>query len=122
MKRDKNLIRLLLLEIEEQPAGIGAFQINLDGIEQMVVNEHLLIMESAGLIRCKAAHGAQGQPVMVAVQHLTSAGHDFLDASRSPTIWKAAMEKAGTQGLSLFIDVLKELAKTEIKRHTGLSL
>lgn len=127
MKRDMDLVRELLLAIENDPKYDGTIKWMPDGPEDLGITGHsfeefayhLTMMIDAGLIEGKA--GMQ----MPIFSKLTWDGHDFLDTIRDPVIWmqtKDGVKKAG--GFSL--DLLKALAKgfltKKIEEHTGIQL
>jgi hypothetical protein len=80
MKRDMNLIRLLLLETEgEEPKP----DLSPYSGEQRVYHSALLI--EAGLIDGQIIPNAIGLPARTVSLRLTWSGHEFLDATRSGT-------------------------------------
>jgi hypothetical protein len=93
MKRDFDLVRTILKEIESRPAGDFIRGLSIDGRTQAEVDEHVRIMIDAGLL--------DGQPktMMLAgyrptfIRGLSWHGHDFLDAARDDSIWKKVREK-----------------------------
>jgi hypothetical protein len=121
MKRDMDLIRDLLLYIEEDPIFDGArwmtpgtpSEIGVPGRSLEEVAYHLTLMIEASLVR-----GQWGSP-MPMVSRLTWEGHEFLDNIRDKGIWSATKKKIG--GLqSVAMSVLVEVAKAEVKKHLGL--
>jgi hypothetical protein len=125
LRRDMNLIRELLLRIEEAPTkpSSGVFLVPNDEVESTRILEHLKLVEEEGLIK--------GMPMDIQGIHLlhdielTWRGHDFLDAVRDPQIWqetKTAAQEAG----GWTVDLLKELAngflKKQIEARTGVKL
>jgi hypothetical protein len=108
-----DLIRLLLQKTEgEEPAP------DLSGytVEQQLC--HYVLMEEAGLIVAHFSKGMEGEVVGAIVDRLTNAGHDFLEASRSDTIWnkfKQSVEKVGGSiSIPVAIELLKGLVRTQI--------
>lgn len=107
MKRDADLCRQILLELEANPEAIGAGWINLDieGRDTEEVSYHVQLLHEAGLIVAIDASDIDGldwRPV-----RLTAAGHDFLDAARKDTLWQQAKKTAMEQTGGLSLDVLK---------------
>lgn len=101
MKRDDDLIRKILLEMEAEadPVKIYTNVINADP-EQRRIYFHVLLLEDAGFVTA-VSPGKQ-------VFRITNAGHDFLAAIRDDTVWnktKAASAKIGGVGLGLLRDV-----------------
>jgi len=115
MKRDMNLIRLLLLDTEgEEPRP------DLAGFteEQRIYHSALLI--EAGLIEGVIRKDENGFPSGTVRVRLTWAGHEFLDAARNDTIWKKASEKIKQSGVQVTISLLEELLKKLLKESLGL--
>jgi hypothetical protein len=81
MKRDRQLIKALLLEIESREPGHYFVPEAFAGHEPESVKHHLLLMHQAGLVECELDHPWDGEPVLIA-HHLTLLGHDLLDGLR----------------------------------------
>lgn len=116
MKRDMELVRLLLLR-EEGDETVEAEIMRFSGEEQ-AYNGALLI--DAGLVIGDTVKDARGKIRYTSVIRLTWAGHDFLDAVRDNGIWRKAKEKVFRPGASFTFDILKEWAKHEIKQQLGI--
>jgi len=115
MKRDMELIRLLLIEQETgaKPDGLASYP---EG-EQIY---NLQLMEDAKLVVADFILDGEGAARAAVIHRLTWAGHDFLDATRDSTIWKKAKEHVLKPGASWTFDILKEWAKHEIKQRLGM--
>lgn len=112
MKRDMELIRLLLLqqETDEKPP-------DLDKYDERLVVYNLALMKDAGLIDAAIVEDHTGFPSGASVIRLTWAGHDFLDATRNQTIWNKAKEVMLKPGISWTFSLLLEFLKAEAKKH-----
>lgn len=124
MKRDMDLIRELLLEIEEKHDGSG-YQVNLDYTNYPKKTEdeilyHLVLLNEVGFIECANDFRQNG-----IIRNLHWAGHDFLDSIRDDKIWAQTKEGASSAG-GFTVDILRDLAKglikTQIKKATGIEL
>jgi hypothetical protein len=132
MKRDMDLIRDIMLEIED---GRKVFEIRSDAMSEAlgVPNEGSLSREEAerwshhlGLISGnefvifrRAAGG------FWVVESISWKGHDFIDAVRDPEIWsqtKSGIEKVGGFTLDLIVAMAKGLLKKKIEQHTGVEI
>ena len=115
MKREMDLIRLLLLQVEtgEVPPGLDQFSEDVQGY-------HGALLVEAGLVQGKAVSVGGGRKGAV-ITGLTWAGHDFLDAARSDTVWNKAKEKVLKPGLSwtfsMLLEVLKAEARAQMLKH-----
>jgi hypothetical protein len=115
MKRDIDLIKLLLREVEgEEPKP------DLSSYSEPQILYHYGLMEEAGLIVAGLVRGGSGQVVGARIQRLTNLGHDFLDASRSDTVWAKFKQAVGKVGGSISIPVAVELMKQLVKTELGL--
>jgi hypothetical protein len=122
MKRDMDLIRELLLHIEENPIFDGTRWMQPHSSEDLGITDrsfkevayHLNLLVEEGLVR--GTFGMEAPQI----SRLTSKGHDFLDDTRDPGIWKKTKERL--KGLpSVGIAIIGEIAKAEIKKHLGLA-
>ena len=114
MKRDFDLIRKILFEIEDVPAGETNFHFDaMDGYDLVTVNEHIELLEQAGLIKAAIMRDFSGI-CAVSIQGLTWQGHDFLDAARNDTLWNKAKEKYLKPGMSVTFDILFQWLKSQI--------
>ena len=116
MKRDMEIIRLLLLqqETDEDPP-------ELDEYDTLLVVYNIVLMKDAGLVEASIVEDENGEPVSAAVMRLTWDGHDFLDATKNPDIWSRAKEKIIKPGVSWSFSLLKEYLKQEAKNQIGMS-
>lgn len=126
MKRDMDLVRDLLLKIEEQknPALKNVLPNNASNDDYDRTAEHLrMLIEEAGLVTGIPAHMMGGKNWLDL--KLTWAGHDFLDAVRDPEIWSRT-KKGAAEVKGFTFDLLKDLAKgfikTQIKERTGVDI
>jgi hypothetical protein len=95
MKRDLDLIRKLILAVEELPTGSVLSDMEIDGYSAEQMGYHSYLVVNAGL-----AEGIDVETMMDTspnwqIINLTAAGHDFADAARSEVNWKKATVLAG---------------------------
>ncbi len=114
MKRDMELVRTILLRVEEKGDPLDSEQIDIEGVDEFTVSYHVELLHQAGLITAwehPAIGRYQWDPIA-----LTWQGHDFLDSVRDPEVW--AKTKAGAQAVkSWSFDTLKEIGKGLIKKQ-----
>jgi len=135
VKRDWDLLRWILNEVESCEGGYPIVLTNgamyssahykLDIGERNFENvyEHILLLGDSGLAKVRDLGRAFNGPSGAVIDHLTMAGHDFLEAARNDTAWnkaKALAGKAGGTSVGVFKDILTSIIKNEIKKHTGL--
>lgn len=115
MKRDMDLIRLLLLQTEgEEPKP------DLSRYTQAQVLYHSALLIEAKLVHGSTIEDGDGEIATTITSRLTWAGHEFLDAARNDTIWKKAGEKIIHSGVQVTVSVLEELLKKLLKESLGL--
>jgi hypothetical protein len=111
MKRDMELVRSIMLEIESVPAGRDWqwHEGDLTGPHTDVeVMKHLYMMEKAGFI---SGNGNTGR------YRLTWHGHEFLGAMRDPLIWEAVREKFLGEGVSSAYSIMMDYANSLIMKR-----
>ena len=104
MKRDMELIREILLLIEERQHAtsddllkvIGETQENADRIAY-----HLdMLVEEAGYIKGVAVMGMSNYGHGYMMLELTWSGHEFVDTLRDQTVWEKTRSVANTAGVT----------------------
>ncbi len=124
MKRDMDLIRAILLRLEEtelEPGSLYGFS-NWDGepfIEGWspleIAYNYDQMLKGGLLVDDGRARGQVGQ---LTYSGMEWAGHDFLDAVRSPEVWrktKGLGEKVGSLTFDLLKQVAVDFAKSTIQ-------
>ncbi len=105
MKRDMELIRKILLAVEQ-----GQANESIDGYDENSVKYHQALAIEAGLAEGKILQtisGNPGIPAHVMLKKLTWAGHDFVDAIASDTNWSKVKDFLTESGKQLTIDTVK---------------
>ena len=88
MKRDMELVRLILLKIEEEYRSTAIYNLNISGYDMETVAYHCKILNEAGLISDYGAQYADNSLWSFGVGSLTWEGNDFLDKIRDNSQWK----------------------------------
>ncbi len=121
MKRDFELIRTILCEVECWAPDARPGSVEYSGqYEQCMVDEHVALLIGAGLLDGQILRGMDGLHGVV-IFRLTWDGHDFLDSMKDETVWAAAKEKILKPGSGVAFDVFKAWLKAEALRRLGLS-
>ena len=122
MKRNMDLVREILLQVEATGAG-KTIKLNIADYGEEEIGLHVELMIGHGLIEgttIPAGNGPAHRILNYRIEKMTWEGHDFLDAARNDTIWEKAKKKclAATGGLAF--DALKaclvEFGKEAISR------
>jgi len=107
MKRDMDLIRAVLIEVEKLPYDGGFHDISVQGHSQEEITYHVILAHDAGLIDACDLSSADG--ICCKPKRLTYAGHEFLDSARSDTVWNKAKEKLLSTSGTITLEALKVL-------------
>ncbi len=113
MKRDMDLCRRIMLAVENE-TGVE------DAPERPVLAYHVALLQEAGLLDAIIQKDSKGNPANFHVKRLTWEGHEFLEASKDPTIWEKAKSSIIKPGASWTFGLLAEYLKAEAKKHLGL--
>lgn len=129
MRRDMDLIRELMLKLEEMPRTLGIVHqlepglgaVAVDGYSSDEIGYHLDLINEAGFLE---TYGSMNSGDIL-FDRLTWSGHDFVDSVRNPDVW--AKTKKGAEAAGGFtVDLLKDLAKGFVKKQledlTGVKL
>lgn len=123
MERSPDLIRDILLVIEQAPAGtkLNGAELTFEGFSPVEVSEHLCLLEEAGLIKAVISRSlGAASPRLVIIDRLTWEGHDFLDSVRSPAVWKKTRAAVLDKGGAFTFELLKEVALHFAREHLNL--
>lgn len=118
MKRDFDLIRSILLQVEKADTGDELLTLAIEeGVKDVVLAEHIQLAIDAGLIEGQVI---SDDPVGFAITRLTWQGHDFLEHARNDTIWKKVQAEARAKGTSVTLHVLNALLAKAAEKYAGL--
>lgn len=115
MKRDLDLIRLLLMEVE------GEDEVDLSEYtkDQILYHKDQLIQAEL-VIGTILTGGSRNIPWDVEISGMTPEGHDFLGNARDSKTWKKVLKTVqtttGTVSMKIFIEILK----MEVKQRFGI--
>lgn len=114
MKRDMDLVRKILLEIEDKYVSTAIFNLKIEDYDTETVAYHCKLIYDAGLITdCKIQY-ADGGICSFGIGSLTWDGHDFLDKIRDDGIWSKTKDTIKKKGLPLLLDTIKTVASAFI--------
>lgn len=121
MRRDLNLIRKILLAIEEAPTGWAPDDLEFEGYTAAQVAYHSYLLIDAGLARGEDVSGSGSDGPEGLISNLTWEGHEFAEAARDEGRWRKVMGTVAAKGGSVTLDVLKALLISAMKGAFGLS-
>lgn len=106
MKRDMDLIRKILLEIEAHPEPNRLIKLAIKDYNREQLSYHVKLLAEASLIEAKNVSSTtnfEWNPIC-----LTWEGHEFLEASRDEGMWEKAKSLIIRKGGTLSFEVLKQ--------------
>jgi Hypothetical protein (DUF2513) len=108
MRCDWNLIRKILLALEDASPAPEPIAIAIDGYSARAVEYHARIVVEAKLaLAVELDLAPLGTPVML--ERLTAQGHAFVELARSPRRWQQTLKKVNEQGGAVTFEVLRDL-------------
>ena len=120
MKRQMDLVRAILLELEKHEHAWAPRKLAIEGYTDEEVGYHVHLMGQAGLLDVADATTRASASPHAVPRAITWAGHEFLDAARDPSLWEKAKQKVGASLVSVAFDVLKGVLTTLAKAQLGL--
>ena len=112
MKRDMDLVRRILLKIEESPTGRAPREVEIEGYTAQQIKYHIFIMIEGGLVEGVRTQHLQSPGPEAMATRLTWEGHEFLDAARQDNRWeeaKSVIKAVGGATIDVWKDVLVRL-------------
>ncbi len=110
MKRDMDLVRGILLKIEDEFVDTEIRNLSVEGYDMQTVAYHCQIMYDAGLlIEYNPIECDQGLLGFI-VGGLSWDGNDYLDKIRDNSIWSKTKETITKKGLPLIFDTIKTVS------------
>lgn len=121
MKRDFDLIRHMLSDIEAMPAGEAIRKFEYPEYDLPTIEEHVRLINEAGFIKGNISEVISGRRTCsIFITGLSWDGHDFLDAMKDDNIWNKAKESILKPGASITFGLLLEWLKIEAKQKIGI--
>jgi len=120
VKRDMDLIRDILLRVEEDQTMNGSTfktfdSTDFEGHSDAEITYHIDLLFEAGLIG-----GAPNLNPLPAISRLTWQGHEFIATTKDPRIWASVKERL--MGLpDVALSVILEIGKAEVKKYLKLT-
>jgi hypothetical protein len=120
MKRDLELIRSILETVEATDFTPGQ-NIDVKSYDFKTVAFHVELLKEAGYVVATIGKTDSGEYTHVWPRRLTWEGYEFLDLSRSETVWQKSKKILKDKSISVSVAVLTELLKAIAKEAVGLS-
>jgi hypothetical protein len=117
MKRDMDLVRKILIQMEDWPARPVDRELVVPGYTEEEIEFHVGMMAKAGLLEAYDASSHDGEAWIP--QAITWQGQDFLKAARSETVWNKAKELAKKNAGALSIEAMKLVLEVLVKKASA---
>ncbi len=118
MKRDLNLIRKIILAVEDAPTGFAP-KLSIDGYNEGEVGYHAHLLIDAGLARGADVTTLASVGPEAILTSLTWAGHEFAALARDDYRWSKAMAELKDKAGVITLDGLKQLLAKPVEEPAG---
>ena len=118
MKRDMELVRKILFEIENKYVSKMLVGLQIEGYDQATVAYHCKIMYEAGLISEYKPQYASDELCIFFIGSLSWEGNDYLDKIRDNSVWNKTKATIKEKGLPLIIETIKTISTAFITAAT----
>jgi hypothetical protein len=119
MKRDLDLVRQLLLQIEALPAG-PPVQYRTSEIEDPVLLAHFELVLAAGLVNGKIARSQGARGDVISIVGLTWEGHEWIEMVRGESVWDETKSTLLDGAGALTYELSKIVAGRILRARLGL--
>ncbi|MBL0474394.1 DUF2513 domain-containing protein [Aeromonas veronii] len=122
MKRDWDVVRLILTKLEELPDSLSTLtyidfyaddrikpDADLTELDRQV-SYHMELLIEAGLVVGTMDDAVSLYAKEFRAHRLTWSGHEFLETIRSDTVWNKTKETFATKGIDMTFDLIKTVA------------
>src|SRR5688572_33261382 len=120
MRRDLNLMRKLILAVEDREPQEWLPELKIEGYTPEQIGYHSYLIVDAGLAKGTDVSTDDDMLPNWQLSYLTSAGHDFADAARSESTWNKATTLVKDKGSGITLDVMKQVLVSIVKNALGL--
>lgn len=112
MKRDIDLLRVILLRVEAEgdPEEPLIHSLGVEGYDQAFVNEHVKILIESGYIEGEIKYSTNNRILLTAIRGLTPKAYDFLDNIRNNELWNRIRERIATTTGTASVPIIEHFA------------
>ena len=119
MKRDLDLVRQILLQIEALPAGPPA-QYRMSEIEDPVLLAHFELVLASGLVNGKISRSQSSRGDVISISGLTWQGHEWIETVRQDSVWNETTSTLLESGGALTYELTRAVAERILRTRLGL--
>jgi hypothetical protein len=117
MKRDMDLVRKILLAMNDHEHGFVMEELELDGYTQEQIGYHCFLLDEAGLIQASDVSTDDTPSPCALPVRLTWEGHEFIENAQNDKVWgqaKEAVGKIGDVSFSVWASVLSQIVMSNL--------
>lgn len=118
MKRDMDLVRLILLKVEDEYVSTPIFNLCIEGYDLETIAYHCKIMYEAGLLSSFSVQYGDNKVWGLRVGALTWSGNDYLEKIRNDSIWEKTKNEIVSKGLPMVLETIKTISTSIITAIT----
>ena len=118
MKKDMDLVREILIEIEKQYVSTAIYNLKIEGYDVSTIAYHCKLLYEAGLISSYNVSYTSNEIYSFSVGSLTWEGNDYLDKVRDNSVWTKTKDAIAQKGLPLIFDTIKTISTAFITAAT----
>jgi hypothetical protein len=127
MKRDIELIRAILLKVEEIPIGQTiSSPLKINEYDEDIIAEHVRLLYEQGYIDARIveefdSYDLVGSPQVESytITRLLNDGHDFIADTKNPTVWKKTLDSIASKGGDVSLAIVKTVAAKIVSGYFG---
>lgn len=120
MKRDMELIRKIILNIESSQHGFVNNDLEIEGYISEQIDYHSYLIIQGGLAEGITTTNFQSSSPTAIIRNLTWQGHEFAEAARNDSIWYRVSKIIKDKGEGMAFPIITQLLISEIKKNVGL--
>jgi len=121
MKREMDLIRAIVLAVEDHPHGFAPHDITIDGYSAEQIGHHNYLHWKEGYVEGFDLTSLSDTSHVAGITSLTWKGHEFADLARGERGWAHVMKLVREKGDTVSIGVLVQLLSAYMKNSFGLN-
>ena len=112
MKRDIDLLRLVLLQVEAvgDPDEPLIHSLGVQGMDQAIVNEHVKLLIESGYLEGEIKYSTNNRILLTAIRGLTPKAYDLLDNIRNNELWQRIRERIATTTGTASLPIIEHFA------------
>jgi len=116
-----DLIRAILLKLEDHEHGFAPQELDVPGYSDEQVGFHVHLLGQAGLLVAIDVTGMGCESPRALARSLTWQGYEFLEPARSEPLWRKALSQVGKAGAGASFEILKLVLVNLAKNQIGIA-